>query len=134
MSNEVKESDNALQEVARKVVISPEDVNGAADFWNHFKVPMESELRAAFDAFCKDPSIENQDAIKLTITHAIGFTDHEAFNDEMFKEIVQECRNVNYDLQFDKELENTLGREGDEEKPVAAPVVAAASTETPDTK
>jgi len=132
MSTQENES-NVLQEVTRKVVISPEDVNGARDFWTHFEVPITTELQAAFDAFCKNPTIENQDAIKLTITHAIGFTDHEAFNDEMFKEIVAECRNVNYDLQFDKELENTLGREGDEEKSavVTAPV---ATTEVSDKK
>lgn len=111
---------NALQEVSRKVVISPEDCAGARDFWTHFEVPMPPELAAAFDAFQKNPTLANQDEIKLQITAAIGHTDHEAFNDEMFKEIVAECRNVNYDLSFDKSLEGTLGREGDNEAKLAA--------------
>lgn len=99
---------NALQEVSRKVVITPEDCSGAADFWTHFEVPMPMELRSAFEKFAKDPSINNQDDIKLQICKAIGYTDHDAFNDEMFKEIVEECRNVVYDMSFDKDLEKTL--------------------------
>ena len=107
--SDVKQSDNALQEVTRKVVITPEDVAGAADFWTHFEVPMPDALRAAFDEFSKNPTIENQDAVKLEITKAISTTDHEAFKDEMFKEIVEECRNVAYDMSFDKDLESKLG-------------------------
>ena len=111
MANE--ENNNALQEVSRKVVITPEDCAGAADFWTHFEVPMPPELKAAFENFAKDPTIENQDEIKLQVTRAIGNTNHEAFNDEMFKEIVAECRNVEYDMSFDKSLEKTLTSEKD---------------------
>lgn len=126
MSEQNQENEtNALAEVTRKVVISPEDVAGAADFWTHFEIPMPPELRAAFDAFTKEPNLVNQDEIKLQITKAIGHTDHEAFKDEMFKEIVAECQNVNYDLSFDRELENTLGREGDSEEKLAVAIEKA---------
>jgi hypothetical protein len=108
--SEVKEQENnALQEVNRKVVITPEDCAGAADFWTQFEVPMPDSLRAAFDAFSKNPTLENQDTIKLEITRAIGYTEHPAFGDEMFKDIVAECRSVEYDMSFDKSLEGTLG-------------------------
>ena len=99
---------NALQEVSNKVVITAEDCAGAADFWTHFEVPMPAELKAAFEAFSKNPTIENQNEVKLQVTKAIGYTDHEAFKDEMFKDIVEECRNVVYDMTFDKDLESTL--------------------------
>jgi hypothetical protein len=99
---------NSLQEVTRKVVITPEDVAGARDFWTHFEVPIPVELTNAFDNFCKNPTLENQDEIKLQITRAIGHTKHEAFQDEMFKEIVAECQNVEYDMAFDRQLESTL--------------------------
>lgn len=106
-------TNNALQEVSRKVVITPEDCAGAADFWTHFEVPMPDALKLAFENFTKSPTIENQDEIKLQITRAIGNSDHEAFKDEMFKEIVAECLNVEYDMAFDKSLEGTLGGEKD---------------------
>lgn len=108
MSDEVKNSENPLQEVVQKIVITPEDCSGAADFWTHFEVPMPPELRAAFDNFAKNPSIENQNEVKLQVCNAIAYTDHEAFNDEMFKEIREECRNVVYDMSFDKDLASTL--------------------------
>lgn len=99
---------NPVQEVSREVVITPEDCSGAAEFWTHFEVPMPPELKAAFENFNKNPTVENQDEIKLQVCKAIGYTDHEAFNDDMFKEIVDECRNVVYDMSFDKDLEKRL--------------------------
>ena len=107
---------NALQEVVNKVVITPEDVAGAMDFWTHFEVPMLPELREAVERFAKDQTIENQNAIKLTICKALGYTDHEALRDEMFKEIVEECRNVTYHMSFDQSLENNLTTETDTPK------------------
>jgi hypothetical protein len=110
MSNtEAKEPEkNALQEVLKTVAITPEDCSGAADFWTHFEVPMPQALKDAFATFAKEPTFENQQIVKLEVCRAIGYTDHEAFKDEMFTEIVEECRNVTYDMGFDKELEATL--------------------------
>lgn len=108
MSEQEKPEVNALQEVSRKVVITPEDVAGAAEFWTHFDIPMSEGLKLAIEAFAMEQTIENQDRIKFEITKSIGWTDHEAFNDEMFKEIREECRNVNYDMSFDSSLEQIL--------------------------
>jgi hypothetical protein len=105
------QENNALQEVSNKVVITAEDCAGAAEFWTQFDIPMPAELDAAFKAFAADPTIQNQNEVKLQITKAIGFTDHEALKDEMFKEIVEECRNVTYDMSFEKDLESTLSTE-----------------------
>ena len=102
---------NALQEVNRKVVITPEDVAGAAEFWPQFEVPLPPDLKLAFDRFCAEPTLANQDELKLQLTKAVATTDHDAFNDEMFKEIVEECRNVTYDMSFDKTLEEQLTTE-----------------------
>jgi len=115
MSNfeEVKEEKNILQEVSAKVVINAEDCDGAAEFWKHFSVHMIADLQAAFEKFAKEPTYENQLEVKLAVTKAVGYTEHNAFHDEMFKEIVEECRNVVYDLSFDKQLEATLDKEED---------------------
>lgn len=113
MSNEEleKEDKNVLQEVVKKVAINVEDCTGAAEFWKHFNVDMIPELKVAFEKFATDPSFENQQEIKLAVCKAIGYTEHEAFRDEMFKEIVEECKGVVYDLSFDKSLEATLDKE-----------------------
>lgn len=113
MSDETTDSEdkNVLQEVVKKVAINVEDCTGAAEFWKHFNVDMIPELKVAFEKFATDPSFENQQEIKLAVCKAIGYTEHEAFRDEMFKEIVEECKGVVYDLSFDKSLEATLDKE-----------------------
>lgn len=110
MAEQAKEA-NVLSEVVREVVITPEDVAGAAEFWTQFDIPMPEELKAAFDNFMKNPTVENQDKVKLYITKAIAQTDHEALNDEMFTEIREECRTVTYDMSFDDSLEKHLTKE-----------------------
>lgn len=102
---------NKLQEVERKVTITPEDVAGAAEFWTHFEIPMPQALADAIEAFKNNPTVETQDNLKLQVTTAIGHTKHEAFEDEMFKEIVQECKDVAYGMTFERELEATLTEE-----------------------
>ena len=106
--SENTESSNALQEVSRKVVITPEDCQGAAEFWTHFEVPMPEGLKTAFEGFAKDPTFENQDKVRLEISRAIAYTQHDAFRDEMFKEVVEECRAVEYDMGFNEQLEKEL--------------------------
>lgn len=105
------ETPNVLREEKQEVVITPEDVAGAAEFWTQFEVPMPPELKAAFEAFVANPTVENQTEVKLQVTRAIGHTDHEAFNDEMFTEIREECRASTYDLGFNKALESHLQSE-----------------------
>lgn len=95
-------------EKENKVVISPEDCNAALDFWRHFNIPIPAGLQAAFDSFSKDPSFENQDKVKLEICRAISTTDHEAFKDDMFSKIVEECAGVTFEMQFDKDFEHTV--------------------------
>jgi hypothetical protein len=107
MSDE-KAADGQLAEKENKVVISPEDCNAALDFWRHFEIPIGSNLQLAFDAFAKDPSFENQEKVKLEVCRAIAETDHEAFKDEMFQRIAEECSGVTFDMQFDKDFEATV--------------------------
>lgn len=102
MSNEQA---SPTAEKDKKVVISPEDCNAALDFWRHFNIPIPASLQGALDAFAADPSIENQDKVKLEVCKAISTTDHEAFKDDMFSKIVEECEGVTFEMQFDKDFE-----------------------------
>jgi hypothetical protein len=109
MSDEKNEkNENVLQEKVPKMVVTPEDILGAFDFWTHFEVPPSPELKAAVEAFAANPCLETQQEVKLQLCKGVGFTEHEAFKDDMFKEITEECREVVYDMSFDKQLENTL--------------------------
>lgn len=92
----------------KKVVISPEDCNAALDFWRHFNIPISADLQGALDKFAADPSFENQEKVKFEVVRSIATTDHEAFKDEMFKKIVEECEGLTFEMQFDKDLEDEV--------------------------
>lgn len=106
--SEQKALADAVEEKVKKVVISPEDVNAALDFWRHFNIPITPGMEEAFSTFSKDPTFENQDRVKLAVCKAISQTDHEAFKDEMFSKIVEECSGVTFDMEFNKDFEETV--------------------------
>lgn len=107
----MSENTNQSMEKEQKIVISPEDCNAALDFWRHFNIPIPSNLQLAFDAFTADPSFVNQEKVKLEVCRAISETDHEAFKDEMFKKIVEECSGVSFDMQFDEDFEKEVSKQ-----------------------
>jgi len=65
----------------------------------------------AIEKFSTEPTLQNQDALKLEICRAISETDHEAFRDPTFQQIVQECAEVTFEMQFDKDVEKILSEE-----------------------
>jgi hypothetical protein len=101
------EENNPLR-VEDKLVLTPEDVQSAAEFWTQFEIPMPDELKKAFQNFVDSPSIDTQNELKLQLTKTIGFSDHDAFKDELFQEIAEECRHVAYGMSFNKDLEESL--------------------------
>lgn len=104
----MSDSDNPMKEIERKLVISPEDVSGAMEFWPMFDIPMEDELKNAFNNFIQNPTVENQDAIKLSLAKTIAEKKHEAFQDELFTKISERCSQVYYEMKFKKDLEEAL--------------------------
>lgn len=98
------------------MAITADDCDGAAEFWKHFEIEMPVELQNAFKTFKEDPSFENQNKIKLAVCKAIGGSSHEAFQDEMFKEVVEECKSIAYDLSFEESLESVLATQSKKEE------------------
>ena len=65
-------------------------------------------MKEAFDTFAKNPTFENQQKVKKEITTAISTSEHEAFKDEMFSKIREECGEEAYAMSFDEQLEQEL--------------------------
>jgi hypothetical protein len=105
--SEEKTQEN-LSEQPNKVAITPEDATAALDFWKHFNIPIPASMQQAFDNFVADPTFPNQERVKYEVTNAISTTDHEAFKDDMFEKIREECADTAYSMAFDKQLEETL--------------------------
>jgi hypothetical protein len=96
------------KEDMKKPVIAFGDCQAAIDFFSHFEIPLPSDLNLALENFRSAETLENQEELKFQLCKAIATIDHEAFKDEMFEKIVAECKNVVYEMQFDKDLETTL--------------------------
>src|ERR1017187_9454772 len=111
MSEKSKEelAQETLGEKLERLVIAPDDTKSAFDFYKHFNIPMPEQLTKALAVFAADPSIENQRAVKYEICHAIIHVQHEAFKDEMFKKIGEECTSVVFGMKFDKDITEALG-------------------------
>lgn len=95
----------------KSVVITPDDCKAALEFWRHFKIPVPQDLSDAFSNFISDPTYDNQVKVKFYLTKSIATSDHEAFKDEMFQQVVTECASVAYEMAFDSQLEESLDQE-----------------------
>jgi hypothetical protein len=103
-----EKQDDILGQEDKTILVSAEDCNAALDFWRHFNIEIPSALQDAVTSFEKDATFENQQKVKLEFCKAIAETDHEAFKDEMFSKIREECADTTFNMQFDKDLESTL--------------------------
>jgi hypothetical protein len=97
----------ALEE-EKKVVVTPDDVRGALDFFKHFEIAYPQSLQDAVDNFVGNQTFENQQRLKYELCKTMATSEHEAFKDEMFQKIIKEVTEVSYDMQFDYDLERTL--------------------------
>jgi hypothetical protein len=116
MSNEENNKDS-LAEIKQEVAVTPEDCAAAFDFWKHFNITPIPGMKEAFDAFIAEPTFEHQEAVKFYVCKAISETQHEAFKDPLFEKIVQECADVSFDIQFDKDLEQVLTSNAEDSAP-----------------
>lgn len=91
-----------------KVVVTPEDAKAAFEFWHQFQVPVMPGLKEAFEKFQADPTFDNQQHLKLMVCKAVATTEHDCFKDETFKKVAEECAEVAYDMEFDRDFEEAV--------------------------
>lgn len=88
-----------------QVVISPEDVQECSKFFQFFEIPIHDGLKLAFEAFIKEPTYANQCELRFQLSEIIAKSDHPVFQDEVFKQVLPETREVNEELSFQRQLE-----------------------------
>lgn len=98
------------------VVITPEDVQECAKFFQFFEIPVPTELQSAIDNFCKDPTLMNQNELKFQLSDIIKNSTHPVFQDEVFAQVKPENALANDELVFERQLEAQLTSTDDERK------------------
>jgi hypothetical protein len=102
-------------EVKNKVTISNEDCANVIKYASHFKVPLSAELESALSKFTQNNSFENQLEIKLEMCKWMLSSNHESFQDSLWDAPKKAAESVVFNLQFDKDLKETLSKTDDPE-------------------
>lgn len=113
MANDKQQQSMDLDDKNR-VVITPEDCQECAKFFQFFEIPVPEPLKVAFESFQKDPTLQNQDELKFQLSEIISKSDHAVFSDEVFAQVRPETREVNEELAFARQLEAQLTSKVDE--------------------
>jgi len=103
-----EETTEETGEVKNKITISSDDCDNVKKYCDHFGVPSSPELDAALAAFKANNTFENQMEIKLEICKWMLSCDHASFKDNLWNAPKKAAEGVVYDLQFDKDLQETL--------------------------
>jgi hypothetical protein len=98
------------------VVITPEDVQECAKFFQFFEIPVPVPLQSAIDQFIKEPNLHNQNELKFQLSEIIMHSPHPVFQDEVFAQVKPENALANDELVFERQLEAQLTADSDESK------------------
>ena len=98
------------------VVITPEDVQECAKFFQFFEIPVPAPLQSAIDNFVKDPNLYNQNELKFQLSDIIMRSTHPVFQDEVFAQVKPENALANDELVFERRLEAELTSEPEDKK------------------
>lgn len=96
----------------KKVAINAGDCEECEKFFQYFNVPMPEELKNALEAFKSDPTVENQDKVKLNIAKTMIESEHEIFKDRIFEKLMPEIKESYDAILFEKEFEDHLSGKG----------------------
>lgn len=99
-----------------QVVITAEDVQECAKFFQFFEIPVPAALQSAIDNFCKEQTLQNQNELKFQLSEIIMHSTHPVFQDEVFAQVKPENAAANDELVFERQLEAQLTGEADEKK------------------
>ena len=90
------------------VVISVDDVQECAKFFQFFEIPISAGLQKALDNFIADASYVNQCELKYQLADIIVTSQHPVFQDEVFAQVRPETSVVKEDMDFERQLEREL--------------------------
>jgi hypothetical protein len=96
------------------VVITPEDVQECAKFFQFFEIPVPAPLQSALDSFIKEPNLQNQQELKFQLSDIIKNSTHPVFQDEVFAQVKPENALANDEMVFERQLEAQLTGKSDD--------------------
>lgn len=98
----------------RLVVVNMDDIRNIEEFFTHFEIPMDAGLVAVSAKFRDDPTnftFEDQALLRTYVAKSIAASDHKLLTNDIFKDIVSNCKTAAFDGQFELDLQSMLTEE-----------------------
>lgn len=95
-------------DVKNKVAITPDDCQNIRNYCTHFGVELPASLEVALKNFEGNVCFENQNDVKLELCKWMLESQHESFKDSMWEAPKKAAEEIVFDLQFDKDVNETL--------------------------
>ncbi len=99
----------------KEVTISSNDCKYIRDFFSVFSLQMSPELVSAVESFEKEQNLENQSKVKTELARFFVTNEDPFIKDEFWDECRGNCQNVLFFKEFDKQLGETLSKDGEPE-------------------
>ncbi len=100
------------EEKTKEIILDPKDMDVIERFFTHFDIKIPDYLKESIDSFRAKQTLETQDAVKLSLTKAVRESENEMLAiDEIFEPVIKACGEVAYNMQFDKDLAETIGQD-----------------------
>ena len=102
-------------EIDRSIPVSSEDCDNVRNYGLHFGVEISPELNDAMAKFEKDVTYENMIEFKRELCNWLVTCGHESFQDSLWEHPTEAAKDILFDLNFDKEVNEILTEEKKEE-------------------
>jgi hypothetical protein len=101
-------SEDKQGEKLNKVVLDKADVENIREYANYYEAELPKDLDMAIDQFLADATFESQQGVKLALCKWIIESDNKSFIDDMWKTPKEASKKIVFDMQFDKDVNDTL--------------------------
>jgi hypothetical protein len=87
------------------------DIETISAFYLHFNIKIPDYLEVAMGRFAEHQNLDTERELILAITTSVvEIKDKITELDDMFSEVADACANVSFNMQFDKDFEDVVGR------------------------
>ena len=107
---------NESGEVERKIPVSDEDRENVINYSKNFGASMSDELKLAMDIFVENSNYGNMLDFKLELCKWLLLSEHDSFSDSLWDHPKEAAKDIMFDLQFDKDVQEELGDDDEKAK------------------
>ena len=103
-------------EADKSITVSAEDCDNVRNYSLHFGVELTDDLKEVMNAFEKDTTYEKMIDFKRELCKWLVTCNHESFKDSLWEHPTEAAKDILFDLQFDKDVNEVLAEKKEKEE------------------